>query len=207
MQDSQLQTLERQSWHGVEQDGLTDVCLGLLLALMGLALSTHAGVMVLVVVLQLLMVRALGRLRRRWTEPRVGYVRLREQPPAKLLGGVALWVVMVTVVLAAVLVALRGAPPGITIWRQWMPLWVSLLVSGGFIHAAGRSGLWRYHLYTAAALVSGLVFSLLPASGPYGNTAAHLLVLALATVVTGGISFLLFLRRHPVVEVGEPHAE
>jgi hypothetical protein len=88
-----------------------------------------------------------------------------------------------------------------------MPLWVSLLVSGGFIHAAGRSGLPRYHLFTAAALVSGLAFSLLPASGTYGNTAPHLLVLALVTGITGGITFLLFLRRHPAAEAGEPHVE
>ena len=191
-----LDTIERNAYRYAYGDGIKEILCGLLLAAASVTVRTPVGGLV-ALALGILFIRILPRLRDRFTAPRAGYAEV-ERPSARLLGGIAAWMVLIGAIVAAVsaLTSDHGSP------YRWIPAFVGTVIAGGFIFAARRSGLTRFYFYVAAAIGGGVTLSVLrPAENRLeGYSRLYLLMAGLAVILLAGGTtvFLRFLRRHPV---------
>ncbi|MBL8232606.1 MAG: hypothetical protein JNL98_29175 [Bryobacterales bacterium] len=188
-------------------DGIAEILVGLLLATAALVTLSKWGFLVLFVALGLS--RLLPRLRDHVATPRAGAATLPRENPWRFLLGIFAYGLLVGGILIALhwLTADRGSPLG---EYRWLPLFVGLWLSGGFLHAVRTTGLKRFGVYLAASLGGGAYFTLAMNTGAraaaYGELRNFLGFLA-AMVLIGGIGTLInFLRRNPVFVPGE-HAE
>jgi len=83
------------------------------------------------------------------------------------------------------------------LWSRWSPALTGVLLSGGMIYAAGKSGAARYYAFMALAVGLGVVFSILFQESYTGLT-LYLLTLGGAFILCGGVTFIRFLRRCPL---------
>ncbi len=73
---------------------------------------------------------------------RLLYAELQDEPPGRLLGGIAIFSMVIVALLALVLLAL-GDISDPSQWRRWSPALAGLLFGGGLVYAGRRSGLLR----------------------------------------------------------------
>lgn len=200
--ETDVKRLAQRSFHAVDGDGLTELACGTYLLVAG-ALLPRPHVVAVVVLVPLLFLAALTKLRQRYTYPRVGYARPPAERPLVLLRGIGLYLLgCAALLLLGLLAAYKGALTA-EIWKQWVPLWAGLCLTGGFISTATRRGTWLPLLYAAASVAAGVGASLAPASH-YLERVHHLALVLGGVLVAGGLlTFLMFLHRHPVVEEGE----
>lgn len=84
---------------------------------------------------------------------------------------------------------------------RWLPLFCGVLVAGGFVHAAGTSGLLRFKVYAAAATAGGLALTFaMPTPGRaagYARLSLLLGFLAALLVASGAWVLVRFVRSNP----------
>jgi hypothetical protein len=87
--------------------------------------------------------------------------------------------------------------------RRVAPLLASVFFGGGLLYAAGRSGLRRYYVLLVASVVLGAVLTIFPVPGRYASVQIYLLAMGLIVFLVGLVTFLLFLKTHPVRDEAE----
>lgn len=137
--------------------------------------------------------------RRRYIEPRIGYVELQSEPPGRLLGGIAIFGISAVVLLGLVLLFLGDAGDP-SQWRRWSPALAGVLFGGGLVYAGRRSGLLRYHLLALVSSTGGVLLTLYLNSGSYLGLRIHLLVMGILVFGNGLLLFSRFTRTHPIHE-------
>jgi hypothetical protein len=83
------------------------------------------------------------------------------------------------------------------LWQRWSPTLGGVLLSGGMIYAASKSGAARYTVFMVLAVGLGIAFSILFPEGYTGLT-LYLLTLGGVFILCGAVTFLRFLRRYPL---------
>lgn len=200
MQPDPLEPVRRAAYRHAYEDGITEILVGILLAVA--ALSTFRGIWIIVAAIALKWV--LERVRDRVTAPRVGSATLPE-PKGRLLLGMAGYGILagIVVVIAHVATAGSGAPLG---GYRWIPLFMGLFLSGGFLYVIGRAGLKRFYIYLAASVAGGLAMTLSVAGGTrqeaYDALSTLFWGLSALLVTIGTAAFIRFLRNNPVLAHG-----
>jgi hypothetical protein len=147
----------------------------------------------------LLVMPALRILKRRLTYPRIGYVEPHSETKRELVGGMARYFVIVLGAFAVALF-LFGDVGDPAHWFRWSPVPTAALFSGGFLYAAGRSGLVRFHVYTMVAMALAVVLALIDPPGRLSGLALFLMTMGIVTAASGGVVLVRFLRDHPVAD-------
>jgi len=79
---------------------------------------------------------------------------------------------------------------------------------GGLLYAAGRSGLRRYYVLLGLSLTLGVTLTVYQIPGRYLSLQIYLVGMGAITFVVGLITFVHFIRTHPVRDLGETgHAD
>jgi len=204
----ELKRLEQRAFRDANQDGLMEILMGAVFSVASLAWLSPAPAWMpgLFVIFGPL---ALEALRKRFTYPRIGYVRLRQEPPKRPLLGVRSvplgMAVYVLIVLGAwvLLLAAAGDVRDASLWRKWCPTLLALMLTGGFIYLADKSGrIWVYG-WIVFSIALGVACSLLNFQRSYAAVSAYCLVMAVVFLPCGLVKFVRFLRNHPIrVEEG-----
>lgn len=185
-------------------DGIVEILIGLLLTTAALVTLSRWGFLVLFVALGLS--RLLPRLRDHVATPRVGAATLPRENPWHFLFGIFAYGLLVggLVFVLQWFTADLGSPLG---GYRWLPLFVGLWLSGGFLHAVRTTGLKRFGVYLAASLGGGAYFTLAMNTGAraaaYGEVRHFLGFLAAVVLIGGIVALITFLRRNPVFVPGE----
>jgi ABC-type uncharacterized transport system permease subunit len=97
----------------------------------------------------------------------------------------------------AIALAVFGGRQDPSLWWQWLPLFVGMMLVGALAHAHSKSGSARYSVFAVLAAGAGLLASLLSFASPESRLVAYLLGMGLFFVLAGVVVLVRFVRNHP----------
>lgn len=196
-----LKEMEKRSWRYSEQDGLTEVFLGLFLLGVGILRSigglwgavVTAGYGVLFVVFT---IRALEIVRKEFTYPRIGRVKLLKDSPRKTVMGIFTYMFIVAALMAVAMFAIFGEISADIIYRS-TPIFFAIMILGAMAYSHGKSGSRRYYVYAAIALAAAPSFSLIDFGARMAGLGYYILFMGSLFIGVGLAIFVGFLQKHP----------
>ncbi len=195
VQEIDLKNIEQKTFRQSQQDGLMELVMGICM----LAISTRLFSRMLVFMLALpvfLFGPLLALLRRRFTHPRIGYVKLIPDKPKTVISGILL-VTLVVIALMAVVFIFFGDIRDFNLWLRWCPFWGGTVLAGMFGSLASKSGAARYYIFAGWSLLSGIVLSVLKFEVVETGTLLYFAVMGGLLIPFGLVQFVMFLRKHP----------
>jgi len=199
-----LEAVERAAWLRLFEDGIWDIALGLLL--FGFGLSVLTGMTAVVAGGIAAGLVAVGEIKRRVAEPRIGRVRFKARR-RRQLGGVSWLLALLS--LTGVLVFLfllwttRGsAPPWAIAIRDHFLIVIGLIWGGAAAFGGWWLGVRRFAVY-GAMIAAALIAADL---GGGLSFATALLACGGAIAFSGTTLLLRFLRRYPRRSAGDDDA-
>ena len=194
-QEINLKEIEKKAYRDSQQDGLMEVMMGLILITFGgFFYSTVFAFYILLIVFSGKIVEFI---RRRYTYPRIGFVKFHEENPKDALTGVFLFEFAVIVIIFT-LISIFGNVKDYSQWVDWAPLFFGMILVGPFAHAASRSGSIRYTGYAILSVILGVFFSLIEFGSGCTGLILYLVFIG-AFLFLGGLAiFTRFLRKYPL---------
>jgi hypothetical protein len=190
-----VREMERRVFAESQQDGLLELVMGI--CMIGISTRLFSRVLVVMLVLPvILFAPLLETMRRRFTYPRTGYVKLIPDKPGHVVGGILIVSVVVLAVLAVVLLGL-GKVGDFDLWLRWCPFWGGTVLAGMFSSFASRSGANRNYIFAAWSFVAGIVLSALEFDTVETGTLLYFAVMGGLLIPFGLVRFVTFLREHP----------
>jgi len=198
-----LLKIEKKAYRDSQQDGLMEVMMGLILITFGCFL--YSPVFAFYILLIIFSKKIVESIRRRYTYPRIGFVKFHKENPKDALTGVFLFEFAVIVIIFT-LISIFGDVKDYSRWIKWSPLFFGMILVGPFAHAASRSGSIRYAGYAMLSVVLGLFFSIIEFGSGYTGLILYLVFIGAFLFLGGLVIFTLFLRKYPLPEVEAPYA-
>ncbi|UCG59939.1 MAG: hypothetical protein JSU70_10535 [Phycisphaerales bacterium] len=190
-----IRRVKRESYRIIRQDGLSDICAGLMLGIMALFFFDfrYAGALIVGCAMQTVLLPAC---RRGITYPRVGYVKFPGRSDGKSL---LLWDIALPLIVVGLIIC-------IGIWvRQLLPVCLGTFLAGLALPAARITRYTLDYIFVGLFFVSGVVGQLVISLGcdPAIAAAYQLWGLSGILVSVGAVELVCFLRKYPspVVEV------
>ena len=182
-------------------DGLTEIAMAFFFLVPALTLEIPAFSWMIIIPI-LFMGPWLKRIRARTTYPRIGYVQPKGERAGKVFRAVAIYALVVLIIVAIGVFVWRGqiTPESV---RRVAPLLASLLFGGGLLYAAGRSGLRRYYLLLMMSVGLGATLTYFTIPGRYLSLQIYLATMGTTAFLVGLITFVRFLKNHPVLDDAE----
>jgi hypothetical protein len=192
-----LLEIEKKAYHDSQQDGLIEVMMGLILMTFGgFFYSTIFAFYILLIVFSGKIVEFI---RRRYTYPRIGFVKFHRENPKDAITGVLLFELAVIVIMFT-LISIFGNVTDYFQWVDWSPLFFGMILVGPFAHAQYRSGSARYSGYAILSAVLGVFFSLIEFGSGCTGLILYLVLIGGFLVLSGLVVFIRFLRKYPLPE-------
>lgn len=198
MNEVDLKAIEQKAYRGSMLDGFTEIFVGILLIGMGIFFTMKVS-LVFIVLFAVFAPRLLERLKRKYTYPRMGFVKLYKDPPKKTWFGIFSYMMLVIV---AMIVALFIIFSGIStdLWYRWTPTFMGAMLTGALVYLAGKSGDSRYYGIAFFGLVVGFVLSIYRFESMWTGIIVYFFFMGLWFIGLGSARFIYFLRRHPLQE-------
>jgi len=188
--------IERKAYQDAQQDGLMELLSGLgMLYLAGMVsgkLSVAFFALIVVFFSQ-----GLEALRKRYTYPRIGYVKLPEAGQKEIWRVIFLLMLGLLVIVSIILVFV-GEAGNFESWLKWLPAFLGIVYVGMFLSLASKSKTARYYGYALISVISGFAFSLLTFESWRTGVELYFLSLGLILIINGIFLFLRFLRKNPL---------
>jgi hypothetical protein len=194
-QEINVKKIEQNTFRDSQRDGLMEFVMGICL----LAMSTRLLSRVLIGMFPLAMLLfrpVLSAMRKRFTYPRTGYVKLVDEKPKDAIAGIALITLIVIAVLAVAFILFADVRD-FGLWLKWVPLWAGVVLAIMFVSLAAKSGATRYYIFALYSLLAGLVLSLLQFVKVETGTLLYFLAMGAFLTLFGMLLFLRFLRKYP----------
>ena len=191
--------MEKQSWRYSMQDGLAEILLGILLIVAGVLLSRDLPFGFVPLLFIIVIAFLYEKIRKRFTYPRIGRVKLHEDEPKRTAGGIFLYMFIVAVCMAVAMFVIFREITSHLIYRS-LPIFFALMLLGAMTYSHGKSGSKRYYVYAAIALVSAPLFSLIDFGSKLAGLGYYLLFIGSLFTVIGLVIFVRFLRKYPPLE-------
>ena len=194
-QEIDLKNIEQKTFRQSQQDGLMELVMGICMLAISTRLFSRLFIFMMVIPV-LLFGPLLALMRRRFTHPRIGYVKLIPDKPKSVITGILL---VTLVVLGAMAVAFffLGDIRDFNLWMRWCPFWGGTVLAGMFSSLASKSGAVRYYIFAGWSFLSGIVLSLLDFEVIETGTLLYFAVMGGLLVPFGLTQFAMFLHKHP----------
>jgi len=197
-----LVKLEQATFRTANQDGLTELWMGLMLMTMALVLVQTAFVATVAFVI-IFQAAINERIKEKYTYPRIGKVKLRDED--KLPSGYGWILVVLTVVpaFAAVVFSPRIENELLFLIATWAPfiLGVGLLQPSKYL--VERSALKRYYGLGAIALILGAVIVFIDFTTPLDRMILYIFLVSISFVLMGIGSLIRFVMKYPILATEE----
>jgi hypothetical protein len=198
-QNINLKEIEKKAYRDSQQDGLMEVMMGLILMTFGGFF--YSPVFAFYILLIVFAGRIVEFIRRRYTHPRIGFVKFHKDDLKDALTGVFFFEVTVIVIMFT-LISLFGNVKDYSQWVDWAPLFFGMILVGPFAHAQSRSGNVRYTGYAILSVILGLFFSLAEFASGSTGLILYLVLMGGFLFSSGIFIFAMFLRRYPLATTG-----
>ena len=202
-----LKEIEQKTFKDSQQDGLMEIAIGICFVAMSGRLVSRLLIFTLAFPLFLPRVLVVA-LRKRFTYPRIGYVKLIPDEAKEVVPGILL-LLLVLVAVMAIAFLFFGDVGDFDLWVQWCPVLFGTQLAGFFVFLASKSGAARYYVFALWSMLSGLVFSVLKFEFQTAGLFIYFLIVGAILLLWGLVLFIRFLRAHPkpieeVVNDGNP---
>ena len=201
-----LKEMEQNAYKRLNEDGLMELLMGAILFVVS---STFGGASTLSPFLALYVIfikQIVEGFKKRYTYPRIGYLRLPEEEGKKIGIGILTYMGGVMLALVVLIYLLYGRVSGDLI-DKWIPLLIGLIFFGGLQYHYSKSGDKLALIYIAIAVGVGLVFSLWEFTEPFIGPQFYTLSMSAVFIVAGVVRFYKFRSDHPVQLIPEGEAE
>ncbi|MEA1966023.1 MAG: hypothetical protein U9N05_01905 [Euryarchaeota archaeon] len=199
-QETDLKELEKRAYRDSQQDGLMEVMMGVILMTFGGFF--YSPIFAFYILLIVFSGKIVEFVRRRYTHPRIGFVKFHRENPKDALTGVLLFEFAVIVIIFT-LISLFGNVKDYSQWVNWAPLFFGMILVGPFAHAGSRSGSVRYTGYAILSVVLGVFFSLIEFGSGCIGLILYLVLIGGFLVLSGLAIFIRFLRKYPLSGNGD----
>ena len=199
---SDLSDLERRAWRYDSQDGIVELLAGFLFLIVARAVVEPQLTWMLALAIFPLRFAA-KIMKERFSYPRIGYVKLRNEEGANLGRGMLTYLVGVVLAVAVVLLLL-GDLTSWAAWLRWMPAIAGGFTSGGFLYVAQRSGLWRFRVLAAISVGWGVFCAAWLQAPRMLGVQRWAVGFGTLLLIVGAVTFVNFLRTHPVRDAEAP---
>ena len=203
LKEINLKEIEKKAYRDSQQDGLMEVMMGLILITFGGFF--YSPIFAFYILLIIFSGKIVGYIRRRYTYPRIGFVKFHEENPKDALTGVFLFEFAVIVIIFT-LISIFGDVKDYSQWVKWSPLFFGMILVGPFAHAASRSGSIRYTGYAILSVVLGLFFTLIEFGSGCAGLILYLVFIGAFLFLSGLVIFTQFLRKYPLSAEEVPDA-
>ena len=190
-----LKKLEQKAYRDSQQDGLMELMMGLIL--MAFGGFFYSTVFVFYILLILFSGRIVESIRKRYTYPRIGFVKFPQENHKHNLTGVFLFEFAVIVIIFT-LISLFGDVTDYSQWVKWSPLFFGMILVGPFAHVASKSGNVLYTGYAVLSVILGGFFSLIEFGSGCTGLILYLVFIGGFLVLCGLVLFICFLRKYPL---------
>jgi len=198
MNEVDLKAIEQKAYKESTQDGLTEIFVGILLIGMGIFFTMKVS-LVFIVLFAVFAPRLLERLKRKYTYPRMGFVKLYEDPPKKTWFGIFSYMLLVIVVMViALFIIFSGISADL--WYRWTPTFLGAMLTGALVYLAGKSGDPRYYGIALFGLVIGIALSIYRFESMWTGITVYLFFMGSCFIGLGSGRFVYFLHRYPLQE-------
>ena len=201
-----LKEMEQKAYKLMNEDGLMELLMGVILFVVS---STFGGTSSFSSFLALYVIfirQIVEGFRKKYTYPRVGYLKFPEEDGKKLGIGIFTFMGAVMLVLVVFIYLIYGRFSGELLYK-WLPLLIGLIFLGGLQYHYGRSGDKLALVYILIAVGAGLAFSIQDFLEPLRNTQFYALFLSLVFIVAGVLRFRKFTQDHPIQAIPEGAGE
>ncbi len=198
-----LKMLEQDSYGEFMQDGLTETLLGLVFLVFPLLLTEPGFVSIFVVFYIIFIPQVVEVFRKKYTYPRIGYVKLHEDEPPKLSLGVAIVVLLIFIGIISVLYGLFTNLIDRFFIYRWLPAVFGFIMWGPSLYLKDKTGQNKYYLFGLLMSITGILIGL--ADFATVQIQGTLFFVSWGTVffILGIMRFLIFIHKYPVLETPE----
>jgi len=194
-QEIDLKEIEQKTFRDCYQDGLLELVMGICMVTMSTRLISPVLVFMLALPV-LLFGPVLVAMKKRFTYPRIGYVKLIPEKPKEVLRAIFL-ITLIVIVVMAVAFLLSGDIRDFNLWLKWIPVWGGVVLAGMFSSFSSKSGCARYYIFALWSLISGLVLSILHFEAVETGILLYFLVMGCLLIPWGLVTFIRFLHKYP----------
>jgi peptidoglycan/LPS O-acetylase OafA/YrhL len=194
-----LEGIEQRAWRESMKDGLEMVMIGVVLLGASTTFFSSSAIIFTTIFPLIMAMPIIEAVRRRYTYPRTGYVKVQTDDAKMTVKGIFLYGVVVVAVIAVALYVIFGSglwPP--YVFYQVVPAFVGAMLMGAMIYTRSKSGDPRYHVYGLIALAGGIAFSIHRFAPVHNGITFYLLFIGGAFLIFGLVQFATFLREHPL---------
>jgi len=198
-----LKMIEQESYRESMQDGLTEVLLGLIFLAFPFLLFESSFIAIFVVFYIIFMPPGIEAFRKKYTYPRIGYVKLHEDEPPKLSLGVAMVVLLIFIMIISVLYGVYTDLIDRYFIYRWLPAVFGFIMWGPSLYLKDRTGQNRYYLFGLLMSVTGILIGLADFATVQIQGTLYMVSWGAAFFVLGLLRFLIFIRKYPILEIPE----
>jgi hypothetical protein len=195
-----LKIIEQESYRELLQDGFTEMLTGSIFLALPAILIKPAFVSIFVVFYIFFIPQAVEVIRKKYTYPRIGYVRPHEDEPLTLSLGVVMTVLLIFIIIIAVLYSASIGVIDRFFILKWMPAVVGFIMCGPSLYLKDKTGRASYYLPGILMPITGLATSLADFLTAEVGTSLYMVGWGLAFVLLGIIRFALFIHKYPVID-------
>jgi hypothetical protein len=198
-----LKAIEQESYRESIQDGLTEFLMGLIFLIFPILIFKASFVSIFVVFYIIFMPQVVEAFRRKYTYPRIGYVKLHEDEPPRLSLGVAMVVLLIFVIIITIFYALFTDLIDRYFIYRWIPAVFGFIMWGPSLYLKEKTGQYRFYLFGLLMSVTGIIVGLANFSTVEIQGTLYMVSWGIVFVIIGLVRFLLFIRKYPVLEIPE----
>jgi hypothetical protein len=198
--DADLKQLEQATFRVANQDGLTEIMMGLMIMVIAIILvnSTYSYLVALIIIFHPVFME---RIKEKYTYPRIGRVKLREEQE-NIYG--PYWAVFAIIMLAALISVVASSiieNELLDLVARWSTLIMGIGLLQPFTFLVQRSGLKGYYGVGAIIAVLGAAFVVLEFESSLVRMSLYLLVVGGFLFLAGLASLVRFARKYPVLDL------
>ena len=199
-EDVDLKQLEQATFRVANQDGLTEIMMGLMIMVTAIILvnSTFIYLVALIIIFH---AAFMERVKEKYTYPRIGRVKLREEQENIYGPYWAVFAIILLIALISVVASARIENELLDLVAQWSTLIMGIGLLQPFAFLVQRSGLKGYYGVGAVISVIGAVFVILEFDSSLVRMSLYLLVVGGLLFLAGLTSLVRFVRKYPVLDL------
>jgi hypothetical protein len=192
-----LKEMEKNAYKLLNQDGLMELLMGAILFVVSATFGGTSSFSTFLALYVIFIRQIVEGFKKRYTYPRIGYLKLPEDDSKKMVIGMFTYMGIVLLLLLGFIYLVYGRVSGDLLYK-WLPLLIGLIFFGGLQYHYSKSGDKLALLYIAIALGAGLVFSLLNFPEELIGAQFYTLFMSAVFIIAGVLRFRKFRNDYPV---------